>query len=172
VISRLVNAFFRWEFNSCETIVKDGHAHPIDYANASPDIALVSLHYHFPWAIKSLLAWCAFCVATGRSMRLNQRTREYFQVGDDPELPYAEKLDRYEALADAYYQTDRFEDFRATALPHLDEATVEYVESAEFDDLVTRAIQLEVERERQDEMIERCRTLTAQWAADEHARAS
>ena len=23
-ISRLVNAFFRWEFNSCETIVKDG----------------------------------------------------------------------------------------------------------------------------------------------------
>ena len=85
VISRLVNAFFRWEFNSCETIVKDGQAHPIDYANASPDIALVSLHYHFPWAIKSLLAWCAFCVATGRSMRLNQRTREYFEVGDDPE---------------------------------------------------------------------------------------
>ena len=35
-ISRLVNAFFRWEFNSCETIVKDGVAYPIDYANASP----------------------------------------------------------------------------------------------------------------------------------------
>ena len=35
-ISRLVNAFFRWEFNSCETIVKDGVASPIDYANASP----------------------------------------------------------------------------------------------------------------------------------------
>ena len=65
VISRLVNAFFRWEFNSCETIVKDGQAHPIDYANASPDIALVSLHYHFPWAIKSLVAWCAFCVVNG-----------------------------------------------------------------------------------------------------------
>ena len=44
VISRLVNAFFRWEFNSCETLVKDGVAHPIDYANASTDIALVSLH--------------------------------------------------------------------------------------------------------------------------------
>ena len=26
-ISRLVNAFFRWEFNSCETIVKDGVAY-------------------------------------------------------------------------------------------------------------------------------------------------
>ena len=44
-IGRLVNAFFRWEFNSCEVIVKDGEAHPIDYANASPDMALVSLHY-------------------------------------------------------------------------------------------------------------------------------
>ena len=76
------NAFFRWEFNSCEVIVKDGRAHPIDYANASPDIALVSLHYYFPWAIESLVAWCVFCAVTGRSMRLNQRTREYFAVGD------------------------------------------------------------------------------------------
>ena len=57
-INRLVNAFFRWEFNSCEVAVKDGHAYPIDYANASPDIALVSLHYYFPWAIESLAA-CA-----------------------------------------------------------------------------------------------------------------
>ena len=27
-IGRLVNAFFRWEFNSCETIVKDGVVSP------------------------------------------------------------------------------------------------------------------------------------------------
>src|SRR3954453_410072 len=39
-ISRLVNAFVRGEFNSCEQIVKDGVAYPIDYANASPDVAL------------------------------------------------------------------------------------------------------------------------------------
>ena len=62
-IGRLVNAFFRWEFNSCEVIVKDGEAHPIDYANASPDMALVSLHYYFPWAIQALAAWCMFCAA-------------------------------------------------------------------------------------------------------------
>ena len=64
-ISRLVNAFFRWEFNSCETLVKGGDVHPIDYANASPDVALTSLHYYFPWAIKTLVKWSAFCVATG-----------------------------------------------------------------------------------------------------------
>ena len=60
-ISRLVNAFFRWEFNSCETLVKDGVVYPIDYANASPDVALTSLHYYFPWAIKALVRWCTFC---------------------------------------------------------------------------------------------------------------
>ena len=41
-ISRLINAFFRWEFNSCETLVRGTEAHPIDYANASPDVALTS----------------------------------------------------------------------------------------------------------------------------------
>jgi hypothetical protein len=171
LISRIVNAFFRWEFNSCETIVKDGRAHPIDYANASPDIALVSLHYHFPWAIRSLVAWCAFCSVSGRSMRLNQRTREYFEIGDRDDLSYEEKLARYAELADAYFQAAEFEEFRAVALPHLDELTVDYVESAAFDDLVVTAIRLEVEPDRHEEMIERCRALTRQWSADERAAA-
>ena len=77
-ISKLVNAFFRWEFNSCETIVKDGVAYPIDYANASPDVALTSLHYYFPWAMLALVRWSAFCTVTGRPMRINQGTRDYF----------------------------------------------------------------------------------------------
>ena len=41
-IGRLVNAFFRWEFNSCETLVKGGDVYPIDYANACPDVAVTS----------------------------------------------------------------------------------------------------------------------------------
>ena len=94
-ISRLVNAFFRWEFNSCETIVKDGVASPIDYANASPDVALTSLHYYFPWAIRALVRWTAFCSATGRQMRINQTTRDYFEIGDREDLSYEEKLAGY-----------------------------------------------------------------------------
>src|SRR6185503_16780182 len=48
-ISRLINAFFRWEFNSCESLVVEGApggplVSPIDYANACPDIAITSLH--------------------------------------------------------------------------------------------------------------------------------
>jgi hypothetical protein len=166
MISRVVNAFFRWEFNSCEVIVKDARALPIDYANASPDIALVSLHYYFPWAIRSLLAWCAFCAVTGRRMAVNQNTRDYFEVGDDPGRSYEDKLERYGELADAYFQTDEFEAFCAEALPHLDELVVEYFESPDFDTVLVSSIRGEVEPERHDEMIDRCRAHIAAWAAD------
>jgi hypothetical protein len=170
-ISRLVNAFFRWEFNSCEVIVKAGHAQPIDYANASPDIALVSLHYFFPWAIESLVAWCAFCVASGRTMRLNQNTRDYFEVGDREDLSYERKLERYRELTDAYFQTQEFAEFRATALPQLEEISVAYFESADFDDLLVTAIRGEVEPDRHEKMIERSRALVGQWVSDRHAAA-
>jgi hypothetical protein len=168
-ISRLVNAFFRWEFNSCEVIVKEGEIFPIDYANASPDIALVSLHYYFPWAIKALVAWCAFCTVTGRHMRITQDTRDYFVVGDDESLSYEERLSRYGILADAYFQRAEFEAFRAEALAHLDELTLDYLESGEFDAMLVSCIQGEVEPGRHEEMIERCRTHVAAWAADERA---
>jgi hypothetical protein len=168
-ISRVVNAFFRWEFNSCEVIVKDGHAHPIDYANASPDIALASLHYYFPWAIKALVSWCVFGAVTGRQMRINQDTRDYFTVGDNDGLSYEEKLERYSALADAYFQAAEFDAFCAEALPQLDEVLLEYVESSELDDVVVSSMRAEVEPERQEEMIERSRASLAAWAADARA---
>ena len=170
-ISRLVNAFFGWEFNACETIVKDGQAHPIDYANASPDIALVSLHYYFPWAIEALVAWCIFCMVTGRAMRINQSTGDYFEIADRDDLGYDEKLSRYRELADAYLQKEEFEEFRAIVLPHLRELTVEYVESPEFDELIVQCVRLEVETKRQEEMIERSRSSVGAWAADQSTAA-
>jgi hypothetical protein len=167
-IGRLVNAFFRWEFNSCEVIVKDGEAHPIDYANASPDMALVSLHYYFPWAIQALAAWCIFCTTTGRAMRINQATRDYFEAADAGGS-YAETLERYRALADAYFQTEAFEAFCAEALPHLEETMVEYVESPEFDDLIVQVIRSEEPVEKQERLIDRSRTAVQAWASDRRA---
>ncbi len=168
-ISRLVNAFFRWEFNSCEVIVIGDEVAPIDYANASPDIALVSLHYHFPWAIRALAAWCAFCAVTERPMRINQSTADYFAIGD-ADLTYEDKLERYRQLADRYFQKEEFEAFCAEALPHLDEVVVEYVESGELDELAVRTITTEVlEPEKHEALIERSRFNLALWAADQRA---
>src|ERR671914_62407 len=131
-IGRTVNAFFRWEFNSCETLVKDGGVHPIDYANACPDVSLISLHYYFPWAIKALLKWSVFCSVTGRRMQLDQETRRYYEIGDG-DGGYAEKLTAYRAPADDYFEAAAYEEFCARHLAHVDEAMVEYIDSPAFD---------------------------------------
>jgi hypothetical protein len=166
-ISRLVNAFFRWEFNSCETIVKDGVASPIDYANASPDVALTSLHYYFPWAMRALVCWTAFCCATGRQMRLNQTTRDYFEIGDRGDLSYEEKLAGYRKLADAYFQIDDYEAFCAEKLPHLDEALVEWVEGPDFDRLLVETVQSTFPPHEHEHFVAHYRGLLAAWAGDQ-----
>ena len=113
---RLVNAFFRWEFNSCETLIRDGVVYPIDYANACPDIALTSLHYYFPWALKALVKWSVYCTATGRRPRYDLDTRRYFDIADRTDLAYDEKLRAYRGLADEYFQVEAYTDFCASRL--------------------------------------------------------
>jgi hypothetical protein len=77
-------------------------------------------------------------MVTGRAMRINPSTGDYFEIADRDDLGYDEKLARYRELADAYLQKDEFEEFRATVLPQLEELTVEYVESPEFDELIVQ----------------------------------
>jgi D-ala D-ala ligase C-terminus len=168
-ISRLVNAFFRWEFNSCETIVKGDEAYPIDFANASPDVAITSLHYYFPWAIKTLLKWCAFCAITRRSMRLNQNTRQYFEIGDRGDLAYTDKLAEYRRLADEYVQTAEYEEFCAESLPELDELVVDYVEGPEFDRLLVDTVTSTFPPHEHEQFVSHFRGLLAAWARDQHA---
>ncbi len=139
-IGRLVNAFFRWEFNSCETLVKGGEVHPIDYANASPDVAITSLHYYFPWAIKTLLKWAAFCLATDRKMRIDQNMRRYFEVGDREDLTYEEKLVEYRRFTDDHFEVERYQEFCERHLSGVDEAMVEFIESKDFDDILVSTV--------------------------------
>ena len=167
-ISRLVNAFFRWEFNSCETIVKGTDAFPIDYANASPDVAVTSLHYYFPQAIAALVRWTAFCCASARPMRINQSTADYFAVGDDGDVPYPEKLREYRRLADAYFQVDEYAEFCAEALPQLDERLLDYVEGADFDRLLVDTVKTTFPEHEHEHFVAHFRGLLAAWARDQH----
>jgi hypothetical protein len=104
-------------------------------------------------------------------MPINQSTRDYFEVGDREELAYEEKLEHYRELADAHLQAAAFAEFRDAALPHLDEAMIGYIESAEFDELLVRIIRAEEQPDMQESLIERSRVLVRAWAADEHAAA-
>ena len=103
-ISRIVNAFFHWEFNSCEMLVAGDEVYPIDYANACPDVAVTSLHYYFPWAIKALVRWSVYCVVTGRRANVDLQTQKYFDIADDPALDYDAKIEAYLALADEHFE--------------------------------------------------------------------
>jgi hypothetical protein len=139
-ISRLINAFFRWEFNSCESLVKGDEVYPIDYANACPDVAITSLHYYFPWAMAALLRWTVFCVVTGRKPRLDMNSADYFAIGDRPDLSYGEKLAGYRRLADDYFETERYQEFCARNLSHVDEMVHDWVSSAEFRTLLDETV--------------------------------
>ena len=166
-IGKLINAFFRWEFNSCETLIKDGEVYPIDYANAAPDLALTSLHYYFPWAIKSLVKWSVFCTVTDRKMRIDQDMDRYFAIGDDPELSYEEKLGRYQVMAEDYFETERYHEFCGKHLPEIDEVTVDYIASPEFDALLVDTIRSTFPEHEQPEFVEHYRGLLGAWVTDQ-----
>jgi hypothetical protein len=170
-IGKLVNAFFRWEFNSCETLVKGGEVHPIDYANASPDVAITSLHYYFPWAIKTLAKWSVFCAATGREMRLDQDMRRYYAIGDREDLSYAEKLAAYRTLADEYFDTARYQEFCERHLAEVDEAMVAYIESEDFDRVLVDAVRSTFPAHEHEQFVAHYRGLLGAWVRDQHAQA-
>ncbi|MDH3224024.1 MAG: hypothetical protein OEO23_09925, partial [Gemmatimonadota bacterium] len=120
----VINAFFGWDFNSCEALLKGGTWYPIDYANPCPDSQVTSLHYHFPWLIKANIRWSVFTAATKKP--LGQLTwRRYFKLIEEG-MTFREQLDRYLKIAHHRFETERFEDFCHQHLPHLDEVAHEF----------------------------------------------
>lgn len=166
-IGKLINAFFRWEFNSCETLVKGTEVYPIDYANAAPDLALTSLHYYFPWAIKTLVKWAVFCAVTDRKMRVDQDMHTYFEIGDDPNLSYETKITRYRQLAESYFDTERYHEFCAKHLPEIDEAMVDYISGPDFDRLLIDTVQTTFPAHEHERFTGHYRGLLAAWVADQ-----
>ena len=166
-ISRLINAFFRWELNSCETLVRGTEAYPIDYANASPDVALTSLHYYFPWAMSALLKWTIFCTVTGRPSRVvDMDTRRYFEVGDREDLSYEDKLAEYRKMADDYFEVERYTEFCSTVLAHVDDLMLDWVASAEFDALLIETVRATYPEHEQERFAAHFRGLLGLWVTE------
>jgi hypothetical protein len=152
--------------------VRGDEVHPIAYANASPDVALTSLHYYFPWAMKALVKWCVFCTVTRRRMRINQNTRVYFELGDREDLSYEDKLREYRCLADEYFQVEQYHEFCAQHLPYLDELAVEWFAGGEFDALLEETVRDTFPAHEHDQMLARHRGLVGAWVADQRAPVS
>jgi len=134
-----INAFFGWDFNSCESLRKEGVWHPIDFANACPDSQVTSLHYHFPWLIKANLRWSIFCAATDRSMRRNLDWAPFYAVADR-DIPYREKLSEYAKIAHERFETEKFREFCRKDLGHLDELAWEFFGSDVMRDAIRRKV--------------------------------
>ncbi len=125
-----INGFFGWEFNSCESLRRDGVFYPIDFANACPDFQVTSLHYHFPNLVKNMLRWSIFCTATQRRMRPTLDWEPYFDV-QRRDLPFRERLAAYADITRDRMDHDRFVEFCAEHLVQLDEVTWEFFGSDE-----------------------------------------
>ncbi len=167
-ISKIINAFFGWEFNSAEMLVAGDEVYPIDYANACPDVAVTSLHYYFPWAITALVRWSTYCLVTGRTANYDLRMDEYFEVADS-DRTYEEKLDAYLALADGHFETERYRDWCTSHLGHLDALVAEWVGGADFDRLLVETVQATYPRQEQETFLAHFRGLIGLWVQDQGA---
>jgi hypothetical protein len=165
-ISRIVNAFFRWEFNSAEMLVAGDEVYPIDYANACPDVSMTSLHYYFPWAITALVRWSAYCLVTERRASVDLETNRYFEIADS-DRTYEEKLDAYLALANAHFETDRYVEWCAGHLGHLDDLVAQWVSGADFDRLLVETVQATYPPQEHEQFLAHFRGLIGMWVTDQ-----
>lgn len=138
-MTMVINAFFGWDFNSCEALRQDGEWYPIDFANACPDSQVTALHYHFPWLIKANLRWSIFCAATDRPMKTDLDWHEYFEIADQ-DIPFDEKMKGYVALARKRFNVEEFEDFCSTHLSHLDDVADEFFASETVLDAIRQKV--------------------------------
>jgi hypothetical protein len=135
-----INAFFGWEFNSCESLRgSDGTWYPIDFANPCPDSQVTSLHYHFPWMVKSYLRWSLYCATTQRKMRKTLDWEPWYEIAAK-DWSYEEKLTEYGKIARKRLDADKFEDFCQKHLPQLDEVAWEFFGSEQAKEAVRKKV--------------------------------
>jgi hypothetical protein len=135
-----INAFFGWDFNSCEALRKEETWYPIDFANPCPDSQVTSLHYHFPWLVKANIRWSIYCAVTKRKFRRNLDWTPFYEIAAKPDLPYRERLRAYAKIAEERFETARFEEFCKKHLSHLDDVAAEFFATPVARDAVKKKV--------------------------------
>lgn len=166
-----INAFFGWDFNSCESLRKDGVWHPIDFANPCPDSQVTSLHRHFPWLVKANLRWSIFCAVTRRKFRKTLDWEPFYAIAAT-DRPYAEKLRAYGQLAEERFEAARFEEFCAKHLPHLDEVAWEFFGTQAAKDAFRQKVAALFPKHEVEQFTELFWRRVQAWRADEQAARS
>ena len=164
-----INTFFGWDFNSCETLRKEGEFHPIDFANACPDSQVTSLHYHFPWLVVAKVKWALFCAATGRKMRRTLDWQPYYDVLER-DLPYRERLREYGRIARRRLDSERFAEFCGEHLSDLDELAHEFFGTETARDAVRQKVEALFPAHEHDEFTDHFWGLIQFWRKTEADR--
>jgi hypothetical protein len=167
-ITLTINAFFGWEFNSCESLRKDGTWHPIDFANPCPDSQVTSLHYHFPWLVKSYVRWSVFCAATKRKMRRTLDWEPFYEVAAK-EMPYRDRIRAYARIAKDRFEAERFEEFCHKHLGNLDEVTWEFFATPEAKEAVRLKVAALFPQHEVEQFTELFWGRVQKWRADQRA---
>jgi hypothetical protein len=149
----VINAFFGWDFNSCELIRKDGVWYPFDFANPCPDSQVTSLHVHFPWMVLAKLRWALFCAVTKRPMRRTLDWAPYYKIAER-DTPYPKKLAAYARLAEQHFDLVKFQEFCDEQLAALDEIAWEFFATAKAKDAVRLKVQALFPKHEWDEFTE------------------
>lgn len=127
------------------------------------------MHYHFPWLVKANVRWSIFCAATKRRMRANLDWSPFFEIAAE-DLPYRERLRAYAGIARERFETDRFHEFCARHLGHLDAVAHELFGSALAKDAVRQKVAAVFPPHEIEEFTELFWGRIQQWREDEGDR--
>ncbi len=102
-------------------------------------------------------------------MHITMDINPYFAIADS-DLSYEDKLTEYEKLADAHFQTEAFNEFRAEALPQLDEVMWRLAQSEEFDNILVQTVQTSFPPHEHEQFIAHYRGLLHHWVEAESSQ--
>jgi hypothetical protein len=105
--------------------------------------------------------WSVYAIVRGRKPQLDLRTSRYFDVADDPDRSYTEKIDAYLALADEHFESERYAEFCADQLAHLPELVHDWVRGPSFDRMLRETVAATYPAHEQDQFMAHFRGLLA-----------